>query len=114
MKTFSKVLWVAAFLASEALLSGCKSGLWFGHTQYRYYEVPVIPPHSKVYIRPLPTTPIRPPVSKPEDTTPWNDGPVLEPTPLPPAAAPTLIEPPKPSSLKPQRKVERTKGEVVA
>ena len=109
MKTIQKVLWVAAFLASEALLSGCKSGWWFRHTQYRHELLPLIPPHSKVYIRQLPTTPIKPPVTKPEDT-PW--GPVLEPVEAPPALAPIPLPPNKPSSL--QRQIKRAAGEVLA
>ncbi len=121
MKTFRKVCLVAVFLASEALLTGCKFGWFCGSEKYRTYkDVPiVVPPQSRVYVQPLPVEPARPinpPAPKQNMLTPWQgDGPALAPTPLEPVEAPKPVQPNTPSSVK-EREIKRAtyKDEVVA
>jgi hypothetical protein len=101
---------------SELAITGCKFGWWCD--EYRIHDKSiVVPPKSRVYVEPLPTTPVKPRTTKqPNMLTPWQgEGPVLEPTPLPPAEALKPVQPNTPSSVK-EREIKRAtyKDEVVA
>ena len=96
MEALRNTVLFVVFIGSTLACTGCKFGWWCMERKYHSFEVPVMKPKKHVYIEEVqPMVPILPPVKQPQRIMPWQPGPTLEPTPVPPNST----EPSRPSSL---------------